>query len=182
MADEQYIKSVSSHFVLKSYDEFDGDIMIMPYSTNTYTNYSSKYNISPCLWIEKGGVCILILSFGFTEDDWIFMDKITVDCDGTQIEYDVDYSNRSTHVNWGNGVTEICAKAHSAEVKTNNAEDFSKLIEAMDGAKTIKIRFSGSDGYYDYTLSQSEVDNVLIYWKVNNILERNPDLSTLVIG
>ena len=57
-----------------------------------------------------------------------------------------------------------------------------KMYDAISTATTVKVRFSGSDGYIDRTLNQAEINNIKVYWRVYNILQRNSDLKSYVIG
>ena len=189
-ADEHYIKSAKDYFVMKEYDDFNHYTRVLPYSTNYYSDYSEKYNVCPQLAVYDSGTVSLGLSFGFSRrDDWLYMNKITVDCDGKQIKFDVDYNDRDTDVwteyiiSYRTYIAETWYVVHNVGFSSDSQmKDLSAMIEAMEGASVVKVRFSGSDGNYDVTLPQAEVNKIVVYWKVYNILERNPELKSYVIG
>lgn len=180
--DSQYLLSVSNYFVKKTYDDFYHYYRVLPTQTTYYQDYSDKYNTRPGLLIYDDGSVFLRISLGFTEDDWIFMNKIIVDCDGQQFSFTVDYGDRDTNVSGGE-VTEVWTVIHTTAYSYDSQyKDLTKMMTAMETAKSVKIRFSGSDGHYDYSIPQSEVNNIVVYWKVYNILDKNKDMKKYVIG
>lgn len=185
-ADEHYIKSARDYFVLKRYDDFNHFTRVYPYASNYYSDYSDLYNIKPQLVIDDYGSVYLWLNMGFSAYDWRFMSKITVDCDGKQYKYDVDYSDRDTDVRsnrYSTKITEVWCVGHYEGVSTDTQlKDLSAMLEEMEKANVVKVRFSGSGGNYDVTLPQSEINKIVVYWKVYNILDRNPELKKYVIG
>ncbi|MBR4346974.1 MAG: zinc ribbon domain-containing protein [Oscillospiraceae bacterium] len=182
--DVSYLKSAKNYFVRKDYDDIYSRYWIIPYSTNYWQDYGSKYTIRPELYISDKNYLAFELSFGFTRSTWIFTDTIIVDCDGRQFRYYVGYSERETNVDHGDIQEVWYAEDKNSTLlfnDVNTANDFSALIEAMESAKAVKVRFSGSKGHIDKTLPQAEINRITVYWRVYQILLRDPLLKTYVI-
>lgn len=179
---EQYIKSVKDYFVKKEYDDFNHVYGIFPYPENYYQDYGYEYTTRPDLLIYDIGKVYFRISMGFTKYDWIFMNKIIIDCDGQQFNFSVDYGDRDTNV-FGGKVTEKWLVIHDTSFNYDSQYvDLTKMMTAIENAKSVKIRFSGTDGHYDYEISRSEINKLAVYWKTYNILEHNMDLKKYVIN
>lgn len=184
-ADEHYIKSAQDYFVKKDYDSMNEYYIVNPYSTNYYEDYGSKYHIRPELYI-KNNYFAFRLEMGYDRDyDYsVSMDKITISVDGRKFYFDVDYFDKDTDYHRGD-YSEIWLAVHStssSQLKDDQYYDMTEMMKKMENAKEVIIRFSGSKYYVDYTLPQSEINKIVVYWKVYNILERNPELKKYVIG
>ena len=120
--------------------------------------------------------------FSFTNRDWVYMNSIIIDCDGVQFNLSVDSNNRNTAVYWGSIYegTNYVHTPDSTENGTNRHADLKPIIEAIESADTVAIRFSGKGGYKDVILSENEKADVKNMWAIYQILHEDDSLISVL--
>ena len=137
-------------------------------------NISTNRNVEPAVRYAENKGTIFAIAIGFQQRDWIFIDKILIDCDGEQYEYKISYGDRQSQVLYGGGVVEwYWLKQYP--IQGIDFSDLSGLIESMSTANTVTIRFSGK-GKLDVVIPKNHIDELETLWKIYNILDRNSSL------
>lgn len=172
---KQVLAEAKKYFTIK-YDDIDKKYNIVPKGLSTkYINIDYSRNIEPWV-IAYSDHASFLLYLGFRQDDWIFMKTITVDCDGFQYRLDVNYWDRITDISGGT-VAESAMFMHStSEFKIDDRlVDLESMISSMVTADTVTIRFRGDD-YKDVTIPKEHLVQLGVFWKVYQILEKDPSL------
>lgn len=173
-ADIAYLDNLPYNVYVK-YDDIDDDYTIRAYSTNYYSDFATR-STYPSVVISSG-TPYFRLTFGFSKKDWIFMEKIIVDCDGSQTTFTVDYFDRDTDVSGGYIYETWTVLDSDSEYSfSTQFKDLTSFIEKLEKANTVKIRFKGDDGALDRTLSDQEVNKIINMWNIYQILERDSSL------
>jgi tetratricopeptide (TPR) repeat protein len=168
--DIAFLQSAKSQVGIK-YDKIGKTYYIKPKGLPLDTiNLGRSRNVEPLI-LSSDGVSLFSLAFGFQQDHWIFMDSIIVDCDGKQYDYNVSYSDRRSQVIWGGGIAEWYILSNLPSIN-----DLTELVESMTTAKTVTIRFRGSEGRKDVTIPSSHLNQIKTIWRVSKILDRNGSL------
>lgn len=162
-----------------------------------YDSIYKVYSIRPTKWgdnvmptvvytlpdtpLSSGGLDDVSFSmyFSFVHDSWIFMDTIFIDCDGTQFSLKVDSSKRNTDVFWWGKIYEGTLYSHipdSTEAGANGHADLGDIVKAFESSDRITVRYSGTGGYKDVTLTKNEIKNVANMWTVYQILYNDASL------
>lgn len=172
------------------YDDMDKDYVVVPAGLSTrYLNLSYNRFLDVRLIVDPTNSTIpatFVLTVGFEQDDWIFMDKVTFDCDGKQFKWDVTYSDRETQVLGGGTISEWVSRLDSEPFSLlsgidSRIDNMQPLIDAMRGASKVKVRFSG-DGYRDVTISNSHIQQVVDLWDIYQLLKEDPTLAKELVG
>lgn len=121
----------------------------------------------------SNGIPSFFLYWGFENSSWIFMQKIIIDCDGTQYSIEVNYFDRITDISGGN-IKEAYAVADS-DYDYKQLMKLEPMINSMVGADKVTIRFKG-DGYIDKVIPKSHITEIYALWEIYNVLKDNPDL------
>ena len=131
-----------------------------------YDKTSPKYisgNVIYCYMGESGGQYWLRVIYGFSKDDWIFMDSIVFNIDGWITRKVVRYNERNTDVN--DGIFEwVDWKVLPVD------EDF---LLAIANSKSTQIKFSGNDGAKSFTVSKQQkkaLKNIITYYRLREKL------------
>ncbi|MEF3330614.1 hypothetical protein [Oceanobacillus oncorhynchi] len=141
------------------YDDFD-DVSTLYYQG--LNDISSENYIVPFITTEENSMNLLV---GFEKEDWLFADNVILNIDGereTLGTFDFD-----TETLGGSLIRE-------EDTKTNIDEE---LIEKIIDADEVKVRFEGSKGEIDYTLTANDINAIKTISSFNGI--RN-DLSNLL--
>lgn len=136
------------------YDEFDSEYVLSFVGANSITKDNSV-DVS-----IKGTE--LDIKIGFRKTGWLFFDHIALSIDGEQVYTSSVKSHDCTrNVISGNTVEEYC-----------QCSFYDSVLEQLDAAKTVIIRFSNEDSgaVYDHTLTQNEIDALYcgLLLRVNN--------------
>lgn len=175
--DEKTLQSLKGYFKVQ-YDSIDKEYKIVPYNRTI----GNKRNLTQDISLRENSVSFYVF-FGFKNNNWIFMDKITIDCDGNQFILQVDYSNSSRKVGYG----EISEAAGFSDEPLLGAltdynsmfVDLEPIINAMNDATKVTVRFSGK-GHKDVTIPRSQIEELNGFWIAYNILKSNPDLVSVI--
>lgn len=158
------------------YDSIDKKYNIVPKGLSIkYIDIGYNRNIEP--WVAAySDHANFLLYLGFRQDDWIFMEQIIVDCDGEQYRLSVDYWDRITDISGGT-IAEIAMFMHfdSEYDIDDQLINLEPMIRSMVSADTVTIRFRG-EGYKDVTIPKEQLVQLGVFWKVYQILEKDPTL------
>lgn len=175
---EEFIDNIKSKISI-IYDDVDDDYTIVPkgYSAR-YINTGWKIHAEPRIIVNKSSN-ILAYNFGFSNDDWVFFEKIKFSSGDDKYKLDVDYFDRDSQVIGGGNISEWVFLIHSdlfGEL-VKKVVNFDSLIELVDKNidNEITIRFSGT-GYLDFVLSQAEKQNLVDFYKLANLLDEDSTL------
>lgn len=132
---------------------------------DTYTVYWSKsqtttYNgqaagkspgqlIWPSLLVTNDGIVTMYVKVDYYQKDWIFFDHMIILCNGKKLEIDFDRNNKTEEV-YASHARETVSWAPS-EIWI---EFFDYIIENGEA----KVRLSGKDDHFDYSLSEGELN------------------------
>ena len=176
-ADKQTIQKLKQKITV-SYDDISREYKIVPRGHSTeYTNIGWSKHISPEIHATTSD-SDFYLFLGFFATDWIFTEKITIDCDGRQFTYDVDYVDLITKVGSG-AIAEVYPLMHSTSLSYDNrVNNLTALIDAASSAEAVRVRFYGSygNGAKDFTISSNQLAEIKTLWELNTILSKNPKL------
>ena len=176
--DEKTLLSLKGYFKV-SYDSIDKEYNIVPYNRTI----GNKRNLTQDISLGENSASFYVF-FGFKNNNWIFMDKITIDCDGNQFVLQVDYSNSSRKIGYG-GISEAAAflDAPLPSVFSDDNSlfvDLEPIVTAMNAATTVTVRFSG-DGHKDVTIPKIQIEELNGFWVAYTILKDNPDLISVIV-
>ncbi len=158
------------------YDEFEHTYFIQPNIISDFYDYYVIHAL-PQIYYKDGYVNYGI-GFSFIRSDWIFTEKIIVDCDGKQNRFEVKYLfNDLRDVLFNGDIFEACVILHTEDNRsTGSVQNLTTMIENIAAAESVKIRFDGSDGNYDVELSDEEINAIVDTWELFEILNSDPDL------
>lgn len=103
-------------------------------------------NVLYCYVGEQSNTAWLRVIYGFSQDDWVFMDKIIFNIDGSIREILVPYSDRKTDI--GNGIVEWVDRLVEPT-------DIGFLQSIANSKKTL-VKFSGDTKQRSFTVSQNQ--------------------------
>lgn len=103
-------------------------------------------NVQSFVDMSSDETYILSLLYTFVADDWLFIDELIFNVDGEVYHLKPD-STSSDIFDSGD--------IYEAGTKVITRNDFD-LVEDIIRGETVLVRFSGSDGSYDYTLTDEE--------------------------
>lgn len=143
------------------------------YHDKTTPQYISG-NMIYCYMGESGLHRWLRVVYGFSRDEWIFMDSIVFNIDGKITRKVVRYDERHTDVN--NGIYEWV----DWQVLPVD-EDF---LLSIANSKSTQIKFSGDEGAKSFTVSKNQkkaLKNIITYYRLREKLKEitmpNPHIS-----
>lgn len=114
--------------------------------------------------LESGILAISVVA-GFSQDDWIFMDKISFNVDGERFNWDIPFGDRNTEVGWGS-IYEWMIKIDLLD--STLKEDLYKIANA----KSVVIRFDGATNSRDETISQKQKQQILDALELYELLNK----------
>jgi hypothetical protein len=126
-------------------DEFKGTVWVEPKDRPEYRNQNSIY----CYFSQEGNdVGNFRLVIQYAGDEWLFIKKYDFLIDGkpySLLPTNVERDNSETVWEW-----------------TDEAIGFADadLIEALAGAKTVKVRFEGQQYYKEKIISPSQIKSI----------------------
>lgn len=171
------LENVSKLSALKSkinisYDKIGKDYSI---GYKNVTTLSAKRNVIATITVDDSARYMLTL--GFSNREWIFTDKVIIDCDGKQYIHNVDYSRRVTKVARGT-IWEAVGIIDNPSAKwfDNMFDDLEPVIDSMRNANTVTIRFSGSSGTKDVVVPIEHIKQAVTIWDIYKILSEDPSL------
>ena len=177
--DTKALQSLGGFFTVR-YDSIGKKYDIVPNGLST-TGIEIGYqrNIEPWIMISDEQTSFM-LYFGFRQEDWIFMDEIIIDCDGTQFKLAVDFTDRMTDISGGtiaeaNVYIDIGKEFGILLGRESRIVDFEPIVSAMGRANEVRIRFHG-DGYKDVSIPKSQIEQLSGFWTAYQILLDDPSL------
>lgn len=180
---KQAKKALSSHYdkVTKSTTYY---IKGRKGDTHYYANKSMC--IDPFVTFSNDGVVTFSTSIGFFASDWVFTDDIIFSIDGQNEEWYMDVSTRQDVIGFGNIVEGYSFADLSAfkGVLSLESDDYNyrivNILTKIVNSKETIIRFSGSAGKHDVTISKVENNGVkqalILYASSNN----RPDILDML--
>lgn len=151
--------------VTSNYDDMSGITAIVPkgYDSN-YVNISGSINIEPRITITDLDSAAFNIIAGFKQDDWVFMDKIIFNVDGERFQWDIGFGDRESQVLWG-GIAEWTVQRSFF----NN--DLLDQMQKVVNGKSVKMRFSGREGFRDHTVTAAEKANIKLFLELYGYYE-----------
>lgn len=146
---KEAIEKHKSNFKVST-DKIENDSTYLSKKTPKY--YDVRCFIS-CFLRIKNNYPTLVVVYNYTDDDWVFTDKITLLIDGQK--YEKTAFEVSRQVGWGD-VTELCFEQLPTAISMDSEEI--ALLSAIANSEETIIRFSGSEGNHDYTVKQTDKD------------------------
>lgn len=175
--DTMFLESVNSKL------EVTFDKMTEFYAINFADSYMyNDYVLSYYDTISDG-----ITSFGMTllyyAPDWRFVDKVIFNCDGSIFNFNFSYG--SIKRTYRNGLAfETIVLFHNPEYADDDPNDeivnLKELAEALVDSTDVTLRISGENGYSDSTIPQKEIEKFYTIWEIAEILNRNPELISIL--
>jgi tetratricopeptide (TPR) repeat protein len=161
--DVSYLLNVKNQVNIR-YDEIEQRHHIEP-NINSY-NISGDLNVVAAFQAVNNNT-VFGLMFGFTQSDWLFMEKIIIASGDKRVEINVPFSNRITRVGYGN-ITEAFSVEH-------RHSKFNEALELLINSDTTTIRFVGSRGRgnRDHTVTAREKDSIRVLWGVYSVLKND---------
>lgn len=159
------------------YDAENESYRFAPKGLSTrYINLGKSRNIEPRITADSTGAAFVLL-FGLQEDDSIYMEEVTVNCDGTQYQLHVDFYDRNSQLVFGGGVLEWYAAIHSPQSSSlyKRAVNLKPMVEDMLRAKEVRVRFSG-DREREVLIPAPQIQELQTMWEVFQALETDPAL------
>jgi len=158
--------------VTSKYDDMKEVTEIVPkgYSA-TYINVSESVNIEPRISVFKDGTAVFSIVAGFEQDDWVFTDRIIFNVDDEIFKWELSFGDRDTQVFWG-GISEWTNKFSGLD------KDLLEQMGKVVAAKKAKMRFEGSAGHRDHTITANEKANIKLLLELYGYYN-NKDLEML---
>lgn len=151
---EQLLASMDKH-----YDSMDDITRIAPKGIDPFELNIPKgsFIFFPMIQLSgqdmsKGIVAISVVA-GFSQDDWIFMDRISFNVDGNRFNWELAFGEAETQVGWGS-IYEWVFKNSLGDSNLKN--DLQKIA---NGA-SVNIRFDGDTNSRDESLSNSQIQQI----------------------
>ena len=134
--------------LVKKYDEVQQTTFYKP---KEYPDYiDTRCYVLPYISVI-GSYKGLVITYNYTEDDWVFFKKVTFAIDDERYVKTFEYFDILHDSSYGIVCENISVQA--------NSEDISILQKIVNSEKTI-VRFQGDDYAYDFTISQSDKDAI----------------------
>lgn len=131
-----------------------------------YSKLTPKYisgNVLYCYVGEQSGSAWLRVVYGFAQDNWVFMDRIIFNVDGSLREFPVSRSDRKTDIN--DGIAEwVDWPVEGAEV------DF---LQSIANSNKTLVKFSGDQKARSFVVTQNQkkaLKEVLKYYELKREL------------
>jgi len=166
------------------YDKIDKEYNIVPKGLSTkYIDIGYNRNIEPWIVVDDNQNVLFTFFLGFRQSDWLFIDKIVIDCDKSQHTLYVDFWDRITDIS-GGSIAEIAPYGHfNVDLSKYGLEsyddprliDLEPIVEDMITADNVTIRFKG-EGYKDVTVPSSHLKQLSEMWTAYKILKEDPTL------
>ncbi|WP_195984192.1 hypothetical protein [Clostridium sp. D33t1_170424_F3] len=159
------------------YDAEDETYRIAPKGLSTrYINLGKNRNMEPRITADSTGA-VFVLLFGLQEEESLYMDEITVDCDGREYPLHVDFYDRNSQLVFGGGVLEWYAAIHTLQSSSlyKRAVNLKPMLEDMLRATEVRIRFSG-DRDREILVPAPQIQELQTMWEVFQTLETDPSL------
>lgn len=178
----QTLQSLKPYISVK-YDTIEKKYTIDPKGQGTVWASRNRQSIFPSITVDTSTSFGLL--FGFTNSDWIFTEKIIIDCGDKQLTLPADYSNSERDVGYGS-IVEVVAYIHrenntSGLFKLASAQNLQPIIKTMGEAEKVTVRFKGSKGYKDAAISSAHIEQICNLWKIYKILEEDRTLVSYLI-
>ncbi|RXZ80331.1 hypothetical protein EBB07_19430 [Paenibacillaceae bacterium] len=136
------------------YDELNGFTNISPKGyLPGYINIGETVNLEPGIILSEDETAHFRVIVGFEQEDWIFFDRVIFNVDGERFEWSIDYFDRKSDVLWGS-IAEWTVRVSIMH------ESLMEEMEKVAAGSVVKMRFSGSDGFRDHTLTVDEKGNL----------------------
>lgn len=143
-----------------SVDILEGQVSFYPKITFTGKEIQSTDNLAN-----------LFLIVGFSQDDWIFFDRIDLKIDDKRLSWDVPFGDKYTEVGWGS-IYEWTFRV--SLVHTDLIDNLTEIVNS----KSTKIRFSGQ-GFRDYTITDYEKSTLKLFLEIYSIY-KNIELDSSI--
>lgn len=159
------------------YDTEDKSYRFAPKGLSTrYINLGKNRNMEPRITADATGA-VFVLLFGLQEEEGLYMEEITVDCDGKQYQLHVDFYDRNSQLVFGGGVLEWYTAIHTPQSSGlyKRAVNLQPMLEDMIRAKEVRIRFSG-DRDREALIPAPQIQELQTMWEVFQALETDPSL------
>lgn len=149
-----------------SYDKITGSTIYIPNAMPKYVNTRSY--VLPCIAEADNGLICMAIHYNYHGEDWIFWDNITILVDGVRYDRTFDYFDITRDVIFGDGVCEYSTEMLTANASMYNA-DIAMLNAIANSDETI-IRFRGSGGSYDLTVSAEDKATIKLVLQLYELL------------
>ena len=159
------------------YDAEDETYRFAPKGLSTrYINLGKNRNMEPRITADSTGA-VFVLLFGLQEEESLYMEEITVDCDGRQYRLYVDFYDRNSQLVFGGGVLEWYTAIHTPQSSSlyKRAVNLQPMLEDMISAKEVRVHFSG-DRDRDVLIPAPQIQELQTMWEVFQTLETDPSL------
>jgi len=141
------------------YDSMNDITRISPKGTDAFTLNIPNNGFIFFPMIQVGsknineGIAILSVATGFSQDDWVFMDRIQFNVDGNRFSWEIGFLEAQTEVGWG---------AIYEWVLKNNFDQPSLItdLEKMANAKSVELRYDGEKRDRDEKLSKTQIQQI----------------------
>ncbi|MBB6453693.1 tetratricopeptide (TPR) repeat protein [Salirhabdus euzebyi] len=143
----------------QQYDSMDDITRISPKGIDPFTLNipQGSFVFFPMIQIAgqdlDSGIAAISVVTGFSQDDWVFMEKISFNVDGDRFSWELDYGERGSEVGWGS-IYEWVIK--NSLVDGNIKGDLEKIANA----ESVEIRYDGDSSSRDETLSQTQIQQI----------------------
>jgi glycerophosphoryl diester phosphodiesterase len=151
---EQLLAGMSIH-----YDSMDDITRIAPKGIDPFELNipQNGYVFFPIIQLSgqdiDNGITAISAIAGFSQDDWIFMDRISFNVDGERFRWDFAYGDAQTEVGWGS----IYEWVFRNSLLESNLKDDLQIIA---NGESVTIRFDGDTNSRDETLSKKQIRQI----------------------
>ena len=166
--DEAFLKEIRTiiYGMQTEHDVFEGRYF---YSPEKYSTYVKKLMLEP--YISHGreeGRVTLFCRVGFSNPDWVFTEKVIINCDGKNYPL-VILDDPVREVLWGGEIYEIYTTVllYNASLSLEQRSFLQErsllqedAVKDILKAKKVQIRFDGKTRVADRTLSKKDIQNL----------------------
>ncbi|MEH7180518.1 hypothetical protein [Neobacillus vireti] len=151
---EQLLANMSSN-----YDSMDDLTRIAPRGVNPFVLDIPQggFIFFPIIQFSgknmDSGISAISIATGFSQDDWIFMDRISFNVDGERFSWELSFGEADSQVGWGSIYEWVLM---NSILKTNLKNDLKKIANAG----SVTIRFDGDTNSRDETLSKQQIQQI----------------------
>ncbi len=151
---EQLLANMSSN-----YDPMDDLTRIAPKGVNPFVLDIPKggFIFFPMIQFSgknmESGISVITIATGFSQDDWIFMNKISFNVDGERFSWELAFGETDSQVGWGSIYEWVL---RNSILQSNLKSDLQKIANA----ESVTIRFDGDTNSRDETLSKQQIQQI----------------------
>lgn len=164
------LKKYKKDFTVE-YDEIDKVYSISQNSTGIKNGLDGMVHIGGNPFVVAKAI-----SFTFKNGTSVFANKILVNCDSKQFSLYTSYEQSYIGI-----FHESYLIFDSTSNETNGYANLTPIVEAMENAEKVTIRFEGTFGTEDISIPRTQIEVISELWEISDILKSDVNLGKYLL-